>query len=237
MLVTVGVVSTAAKWERFDRAWLQVLRHYRISSFHMKEVAHWKGDLATWDKEKDKQKRQELLVDLVNVIKRNVNKVFVRGVELAAYRSANDTYCMDEGLGGAYTYAQTGCMIAAYRWLQEKKKPNDGAGFYVAHGDAGQGAFRKFAKERIGFEPIIAPVRTTAGEEVSPFSAADLIAYEYRLLYNEASPKQAMPPRESWRGLLQYIRTQLPIEAGVLKPADLEQFCKALDIPRRSSIP
>jgi hypothetical protein len=73
VLVTAGAVSTTHKWARLDRKWLSVLETHGVSTLHMMELAHWKGEYSKWNR--DETIRRAFLEDLSDVIAREVNKV------------------------------------------------------------------------------------------------------------------------------------------------------------------
>ena len=63
-----GVVSSLEKWTAFEKAWKNVLDHYKISWFHMREFAHFKGEFSGWED----YKRREFINALVDVMHKDV---------------------------------------------------------------------------------------------------------------------------------------------------------------------
>src|SRR6266699_697635 len=47
-LVTVGVVATDKKWERFDKRWTLAMREFGVTELHMKDFAHSVGQYKNW---------------------------------------------------------------------------------------------------------------------------------------------------------------------------------------------
>jgi hypothetical protein len=70
-IVTVGVISREEKWERFDDEWSEALADADLPYLHMRRfVREWSTRSAAAD---------ALIDTLARVVKRNVNKVFIRG--------------------------------------------------------------------------------------------------------------------------------------------------------------
>ena len=234
ILVTVGVVASRKKWDRFDKRWLAILGEFNVQRFHMHDVAHWKGDLESWGH--DESRRLDFLSALIAEINGTVNKVMIRGLVLSDYKAIDQKYELTEMVGGQYSLGQASCFIAVTDWMFERKHPASSVGFCIEEGDAGQPALKKFLRENLHIRGEITfakKIDSKSGEDVTPFSAADLIAYEHRLLYNRAEKAQQMPPVEKWRGSIRAIRRRLPVSAGILESGFLERFCTGLAIPRR----
>lgn len=181
VLITAGIVSTVEKWRRFDREWMRLLADEGIHALHMREFVPSRGVFKDWDE----PRKAALLDRLIAETKRGVHKIFVTAVVLPHYHAFNAQYQLSETIGGPYALAQGACVTQAFQWLYDTKPRHDGAGFYVAHGDNGQGRFMQMMQREKAIIPEVAKTVNAAGETITPFQAADFIAWEYRRVYHE----------------------------------------------------
>ncbi|MGQ0639793.1 MAG: hypothetical protein ACT4P6_03335 [Gemmatimonadaceae bacterium] len=235
-LVTVGVTATVTKWGEFDSAWMAVLKEFGIKHYHTKEMAQWKGEFEAWNK--DKKKRDAFIQRLLTVIKQHSNKTIVRALVLPDYREVDAKYELTELAGGPYSYVQAASLFTVQAWLQErKKKPRPTSwNCLIAHGDKGQHQLRLFLKQTLGFEPSFLPrIDSATGEDLTPFSAADLIAYLYRRAYHDGLAMRKLTLHQAWHSAFKSIRSQLPLDSGVIDTEYIENFCRDNSVPMRSS--
>ena len=108
VLVAVGVMSTARRWNAFDRRFLKVLRQYGVSTLHMYDYKHSQGDFASW--KGDEPRRAAFLADLIKVAAAWIDRVFVRGTVVDDYRSVNQRYRLTERFKGIYAITQAGSL-------------------------------------------------------------------------------------------------------------------------------
>jgi hypothetical protein len=231
IIVTAGVVATEQKWSRFEQRWGAVLAKEGVTQFHMQEFAHAKGEFASW--KGDEPRRAAFLAALVREVKRGVNKSFIHGVVLPDYRELDRQYQLTETVGGPYSLSQFGCLYVAYRWLMAKKNPHDRAATFVERGDTGIPGFRRYLKSQHLPEPAFIPkVEPNSGKIWVPLQAADLIAYEFRRLYDRRARDGREPPLESCRGVLQAISRMLPLRTMIYRGPGLGRLCADTVPPR-----
>ena len=244
IVVTAGVVSSVAEWEAFDARWLRTLKKYDVSSFHMVQIAHWdeRSDIAGWPLvggKRDEERRRNLLWELAAAAAHLVHRVFVRAVVLSDYKAADARYCLTEAVGGPYAMAQALCLLNSQTWLRERNTPPEhhAWGAFVERGDSGQDAFRRFCEKYLAYVPTFVDKKTQAGEEITPLSLADLVAYEHHHLYTRTAIAKAEgrqgPPPGQWRGILKVLRNSLPVEAKIVEANYLEYVCRELNLPLR----
>ena len=231
VLVTAGAVSTSDKWARLDRKWLSVLETHGVSTLHMMELAHWKGEYSKWNR--DETIRRAFLEDLSDVIAREVNKAFVYCLLLPDYRNVDSQYMLSEQIGGPYSLLQTVALIDVFSWALKRGQSKDRYGAIVELGDAGQDAFRKYFSSNESLMPTFHPKRLPSGEPVTPLSVCDWIAYEHRLLYSRALPQRRLPPQDKWRGSLRNLRNRVPFDSKIFETPFLLEFCRKLNVPPR----
>lgn len=238
-MVTAGVVATVEDWDAFDERWLAVLRKYEIGSFHMTQIAHWEGDIAAWplkNDERDENRRRQFLSELASSAK-GVSQAVIRGIVLSDYRAANQEHALNEAMGGPYTMAQAICLLNAAAMLREKCDPaTTQFGAIIEAGDAGQGRFREFCNKVLTVPPTFTGKKAPNGEDVTPLSLADLLAYEHHLLY---SKRAALGPgavgKDQWRGILRVLRETIPTDARIVEQAYLQKFCTTLNLKVRAT--
>lgn len=225
VLVTAGVVSTIPKWGRFDQTWLRVLAEEGIRDLHMRELVPAQGQFKGWDE----PRKDALLGRLMAETRRGVHKIFVTVVVLPHYRAFNERFQLTETIGGPYALAQGACVTQAFQWLFDAKHGRDGAGFYVAHGDNGQGRFMQMMVRERAIVPEVARTTTASGETITPFQVADFVAWEYRRIYDAfIRTQQKVRPRPSMAA----IRRTLPVSVSVCDDTFLADFCDRL-VPLR----
>jgi hypothetical protein len=237
ILVAVGLVATVHAWENFDGRWKAVLKKFKVSSFHMKDFAHSKGEYEHW--KGDEKRRRRFIASLVQTLNR-LTKGFVRGVVLEDFRATDFRYQLKESVGGPYSLAQAACIGSIIDSLMAKfpKSADEPFNWYVERGDAGQPEFRKFLRREWGIEPSFIPrIDPTSGEAYTPLLAADLIAYEHRLFYRRAYEVGSLPRHKDRRGSLNAIRRTIAIDPKVADRGFMKRFCEQVNVPLREVSP
>ena len=243
MVVAVGVIASVQEWEDFDARWLAVLSKYKIAAFHMVEIAGWskKNDISKWplvNGVRDEARRNKFLAELVGAAI-GIKRAVVRAVALRDYNAANERYPLTEKIGGAYTLAQAQCLLHSEGWLLERKGPSRDHrwGAIVERGDSGQKQFRRFCREQLVYMPRFVEKKDAHGEDVTPLSLADMIAYEHHRWYTKVAEAKSAgekePGKESWSPTLRLIRDALPLHAGISEETMLERFCQQLKLSTR----
>jgi hypothetical protein len=234
IVVAVGVMSSAVRWNAFDRRFMKVLREYGVTSLHMRDYAHSNGEFASW--KGDEPRRAAFLAELVKTTSPWIDRVFVRATIVDDYRKVNRRYRLTERMKGVYAITQAGSLGLAIDWgYRNSDRPkSDKFHAFVEQGDTGQDAFREFVKKEWDFEPTFLPkIDQTTGEPYTAFCAADLIAYEHRKLYAAALAAKTNPWLLTWRRSLQELRKNLTVDAALYDAAALTKMCVHLNLPRR----
>jgi hypothetical protein len=232
VVTTVGVVSTAEKWVKFDRRWSGALAEYGVTQFHMKDFAHFKGEFSDW--RGNDALRVSFLDRLIREAKRGVNKTFILSLMLKDYRAVDARYQLTERIGGPYAHAQLACIQMCQRWINEKKARNEILKLYVAHGDVGQEAFKRFLSTDTGDKPEFLPMIAPDGRAWTPLQLADLIAYEHRRLHETVADVGLLPHELDRRGSLVSIRRRLPAFVALCDEETLIKTCLDSGIPERA---
>jgi hypothetical protein len=229
MLVTVGVVTDERKLDRFNKDWAEALRDENVEELHMTKFEYYEDEYATW--RGDEARRIAFLERLTKIGKRGMLNVFITGVDLNAYRAADDVYAVTETLGGAYSVGQLNCYFRIVNWLGRKKKK--GAPHHIVclieQGDNGQDAFINFMTTH-AFPVEALPKKSPNGQRHRPFEYADLIAYEHRRLF-DANIRGTIWT-ERWRQSLIEIRRTIPTDIGIVAEEILEHWADEGHYPR-----
>lgn len=234
IVAAVGVVSSIRHWGAFDRHFMKTVRKYGVSTLHMREFAHFKGEFASW--KGDDLRRAAFLSELIRIAGSWIDRVFVRGIVVADYRQVNQRYRLTERFKGPYAITQAGCIGMAIDWghRHSTRPRRDRFHAYVEEGDPGQDGLRKFLKAEWDLDPTFLPkTDQDTGEPFTPFCAADLIAYEHRKIYADALAAQKNPFALPWRRSLQGLRKHLTVDAAMYDCNALMRMCQRVNIPRR----
>jgi hypothetical protein len=168
-LVVAGLVSPVQQWIKFDKSWQRVLDEYGVSSLHMKDFAHSRGEFASW--KNDDLKRSSFLKSLIAVLKRSASYSFASGVDMPAYKTQR-VVDVDSRLS---PYAIGGLTVInnALLWSESLSIPRTDLGFVFEDGDKGKGNLLDLASMKFKISPSFEPK-----DRHMAFQAADLLAYE-----------------------------------------------------------
>lgn len=234
MLTVVGVVSTEAKWLRFENEWNSALRQFGVPYLHMKEFNPSVGPYGGWKNKPDV--RAAFLRALIGITKRGVLKIFSSSIRVSGYVAANKTHCLDETFGGAYGFATAACIVQVSIW-RARRYSHCRLLNVVERGDAGQGQFLSSicatTWRAIGKVIPLSKVDMETHDWFAPFQPADFIAWELRRekIANLGSGGRRV--RES----LKAIARDLPAQEAALTDSYILQMCESAgsDLARRDS--
>ena len=231
VLIAVGVVARMDDLVALEEAWRAVLSEFGVRELHMNEYAHFKGDFVGW--RDNPSRRAALLTRLIEESRPRICQVIAQGVLLSDYRLVNSTYRLTEHVGGAYSLNQILCMRRCLSWVAGEFGAGVPMNMLVQHGDSGQREMMRFLEESNQYTPILLGKRDTSGSRWVPLQLADLVAYEYRRLFEaQAIGKPLLP--EQWRRSLQAIRRTLPVTGGITGAAHIQEWCVDFHVPHRS---
>jgi len=237
VLTVAGVISDTEAWDQFDREWLALLDSEGLGqAFRMHDFAHMKKAFASGWRDNE-ARRSALIVSLAELAAHTVHKAFVRSILLVDFRAVNDRYEAKETWGGPYALAQANCVLAAMEWLMTEKLPENpytGVAFFVERGDVGQDAFMRLMRTKLSPEMAdsvtLLAKKNNLGQEISPFHAADVLAYEVHR-HHVGVNAGALP--SAMRGALKTMKQHLHPKVGLITEDEIEQLCIATGTPRR----
>lgn len=93
-LVVAGYVAQVEQWLEFERDWNNCLNDFKVSSLHMKEFAHSRGDFETW--KADEKKRRAFLSRIISIIRTRVQHTFASAVLMEDYRELDKEHRLSE---------------------------------------------------------------------------------------------------------------------------------------------
>ena len=180
-VVVAGFISSADDWRKFENQWQERLLGDGISCFHMSDFAASRGEFKLGWKNNEKH-RQELLRDLMEIIRSFTYRRFLCAVEIKVFLENFSESEKEEYYLGAYALAGMTCAEQVYRWYNMEKisAPLE---FVFEDGDSGKGKLIDSFREAGLPEPRFCPKRdieTKIGKRVgfAPLQAADWLAYE-----------------------------------------------------------
>jgi hypothetical protein len=220
-----GYLFTAENALQLDREWAETLTEFGVSCFHMADCAHGVRMFSNLDG----QKRKELLIRLVGIIKRRME------IGIAVSISETDFGRIDAPhwqRGGPYTLAALQALAAVVAWADTYSYAGKISYFFEAgheHESLTNKAIdllRKRDQVR-GASYLRYHSHTFAGKcDLRPLQTADLLAYEWQKELRRINmPPTPRPMRRSLESLLE--RTHITQH---LTARDLEEaFSKGFD--------
>jgi hypothetical protein len=223
-LTVLGFVSEVGRWKEFEFAWKKILRAESLTYFHMTDFVARKPPFDKWpDDESGKARRDRFFRSLLGAVTGKTERGFSVMLPIQEYESANRVYQIDEWFGGPYPFAGLGCAIKLKKWADAKQVQH--LQVFFESGDEGQGALCKRLETLLGMTPVFKPK-----EELIPFQAADLAAWEGSKLIKTAQSKLGdyIGIRKSFLAL-----DAGPKDWGSVLREDIIQTCRNYRVPRR----
>jgi hypothetical protein len=218
-LVLAGLLSTELKWRRFEREWREFLASYSVPYLHMKEYAFSRGPFATW--KGDEEKRAAFLREGIKVIKRRIHMTFVSHVMPEDYQEVDKLYDLRTLPEHLFSVVSIGAVNRVTDWVKGRH-PGCPLHHVFEAGDAGLGVFFRHAPGDLSPSMSILPARDPlTGDWFTPFQAADLVAYEFRLAIEHKLAGKTQP-RKAFHELVK----MLPTGAIYLDRKGLIEVCK-----------
>jgi hypothetical protein len=171
-IVVAGFVAPAEQWIEFKRNWNDCLRDFGVSSLHMRNFAHSRGEFATWKGNEDR--RRGFLGRLISIIRVRVWHSFACAVVMEDYRSVDGKFCLSE-FSKPYALAGCTCLTKVERWKERFCKSEDEVAVVFEDGDKDKGDLIRAARSFSVSPSFLTKQGTVA------FQAADLLAYEHLL--------------------------------------------------------
>ncbi|MFN0104935.1 MAG: DUF3800 domain-containing protein [Bryobacteraceae bacterium] len=223
VMAMAGLVAPVYKWLRFEGHWESVLREHGVDGpFHMTDFVASERSFVGWKGQSERRKR--LIEDLVDVVKRNVNKVFVSIMENDSWRSVEQKFHLRAVHACPYSFLGFVTVVQIEKWRKAKRSrgPVD---YIFEDGDDGKGHLDEICRGTLKVDPVFKSKATAI-----PCQAADLIAWKARRAALDVAGLQDID------GILRSLRTVMvtPGASRIFTEIDLIELCQHLKIrPRR----
>jgi hypothetical protein len=172
---------------------------------------------------RNEEKRALFLGSLARVIKVYVNRMCISYLPPQVFTAVNGSFNLDEWVGRQYSLAAILCYGMAQHWLR-KKQSGDLPAHIFESGDSGQSELEKFL-QLSGIDPQIRSSQDPlTGEWVTPFQAADLVAYEYATEFHRQDLLIRTHPT---RRIMQLLGNHIPCECREITIASLTEVCES----------
>jgi hypothetical protein len=236
VITVAGAVSTVTKWVRFEKQWCEVLKREGIKEFHATDLFSFQGEFKSW--KGDHSRRTKFVVDLAEIAKANVNKIFSISVELAAWNVFDEDYYFSERFHSPFAFASFGVIDQVIKWAKRKrlKKLPD---FIFEDGDDGWEGVCDLCK----WDKIV-PIRLPKAKAV-PCQLGDMLAWKGRIAasnalnnlrrmesegnYDDETINELRREMDS----LNKLYDRFPGEANLFSPEAMKRTCEKNNVPRR----
>jgi hypothetical protein len=177
-----GFVSTVAKWEKFEKAWPELLAEFDIPSpFHTADFMARKGRFESWSG--DNARRDAFRIAAIHLLHRTTNKPFAIGVVIPDFRRLFSEYEVPaEQPREPYPWCALKACDYLFDWIHHRVRAGTVSGkdqmqIVFEKGDIDQGKFADalWAKHRLEVA-----FQTNHGKTLLPFAACDFLAWEFR---------------------------------------------------------
>jgi hypothetical protein len=237
--VTVaGAVASCKKWNRFNEEWAAVLKQERVKEFHATDFAASLGEYESW--KGDKPRRSQFLRRLIEIIRQNVNKLFIATVEMDGWSSVNKEYLLEEYFFSPFALAGYSVTDLVLQWREKREKRRRLEIIFEDGEDLLD--WRGLKKLCAGLDVI--PERLSK-EKAVPCQVGDLVAWKTRIAsQNTMKINRKIDPLAFNPDLLRQALTELrsldtvlvtPVVNGVYSRAALLRTCKKSRVPKRST--
>jgi hypothetical protein len=196
-LTVAGFLASAEQWIAFERKWKKVLAKYDVPYLHMKEFSHSQGAFKGWDQEPKKQKRNQFMAELVNLVLRHLRHSFAMTISLDDYR-ANEAKHHIRTISSPLAIAGVMAIEDLVEVATAMKQPLHEIRVFFEDGDADKHNLEEWVKGIFG-------IRIHFESEMVPFEACDLIAYEHLQASKKVMPEPGVYAIEDLRKAFQRL--------------------------------
>jgi hypothetical protein len=173
-LIVAGCIADVEQWVHFEREWLLALAPLNTKVFHAVEFDE---RMPPFDKLSD-QERADLLMRLINIICRRVEKTISGALDLHEHRAINLKYVFSECHGYPYPQVARVCIGIVENWAKKHSLPKDEIKLFFENGAKHKGQLQWIAKRDYLQIPVFLEKRH------APLQAGDLLAWCHHLALN-----------------------------------------------------
>ena len=216
-LVVAGAVADVDQWVHLDREWKGVLEPLGIEVFHATDFEERKRP---FDSLSD-PRREELLMSLVRIICRRVEKTLSSAVELSQHAAVNGKYVFSECYAFPYPQVARACIGYVEEWATKHQVPRAEIGYFFEDGAKHKGQIQWIA-ERDGI-----PVPDFREKKRTPLQVGDLLAWSHNLFLSSGGKIPSL-----YRKALDVL-DRSSTEWGLIDMSDPDRIPTILGIPLR----
>lgn len=223
-LTVAGFLSTAQEWIAFSELWQKRLQDDGLEYFRMAEFAQSVKQFAAWKNQE--ARRQRLLGDLLDIIKRHAFRKFGTVVEIAALNEhLDDAFKQDFHLT-AYALAGRSAVGDVWQWTKSQGMLATPVAMVFEDGDLGKGELTKRCEED-GIPVNFRPKKDQISGDVLvpgfiPLQACDILVYEMGLLVRQDRPQT------QWRWAAKEL-LKMPWRIGIFTAPDIQSLRRDLE--------
>ena len=196
----------------------------------MGEFKSWRGD---------KARRANFLRRLGEIIRRDVNRLFMVSVELDTWNAVNKEYLLEENLYSPFAFAGLSVLVQVRKWAQRKHISSHHIKLAFEDGDSGWSGLEKLCS-RSNFHPIAVPK-----SEAVLFQVGDLVAWKSRIaatnslrLLSELEEQPLLEAVETFQGILDELASldKMLVRPGLVliySSGAIIRTCKGSKFPKR----
>jgi hypothetical protein len=230
VLAVAGFIATAERWAEFERNWKDTLHKFGVTSLHMKNFAHCRGEFSGWKGDEDK--RRDFLRQLIGNIVLHVRHSFASAVLLDDWREVNERYYLEElikpfGMCGRTLVHKVG------EWAKRCNVDEKHIQYVFEDGDCDKGDFIHRMKYDKKSDPVF-----LNKDDACAFQAADLLAFESLQAHNGISDGRVQEfanLRYPFRALYKVPNGKEGSDWGVFTKENLEKFCTDVGVPGKNT--
>ena len=233
-ITVAGCVSTVKKWVRFEGEWNKILSDDGLpvgTIFHMTDFAGCRGIYSIY--KKNPTKKAELIANLVECVRRNVNKAISVGISPYHFQRLDQQYELSETYGHEYPFCGIMCIQKTLQWKAKAAKPDSlKIEFFFEHGDQYQNELTFHAQAMFGITP---GYKTKT--EMTQFQPCDMIAWKNRLALTVASEQGITGSKAALESIQRSIAVieSIPNDFGVFGRTELNALLNMGGIRRRAN--
>lgn len=212
-VIAAGFISTEAQWLLFEKEWRQLIDRYGITDRKGRAVFHRVDFEAS--RQWAKREKDTILMKMAYLIRARTQFYISKIVEMASYKSVNDTYAFEQNVGAPFALAGRSAIEALNKW-KASYPDRDKLLVVFEDGTKHKGDFMD-AMARDGLRcPCFANPH-----DVLPLQAADLLAWE---TLNAVKHNRL-------NHCLDLILETVPGDEGIFAGGQMENMCNIADPP------
>lgn len=177
VLSVAGAAAPVKKWMRSEREWGEALAAEGVKQFHATDFAASRKEFTSW--RGDKIRRGKFLCTLLEIIKRNTNKLVMASIEIEAWNVVNQEYFLQENYQSPYAMCSVTLIHELKNWAKQKRIKSSVEYIFEDGDDGWDGLKMLCARE------FVTPIRLP-NEKAIPCQAADLLAWKNRIACTNA---------------------------------------------------